>query len=559
MHLTIHRALKLLPLAMLALAGSASPAAFAAAASNASDQRPRLVLQLTVDQLRGDALQRYRDRLSANGGFQLLKKRSIYYTNAHYLTANTMTASGHAVLVTGADTAQHGMPGNDWYDSATGKPVYCTDDARFTAVGEPAKSSNAMSPANLTSTTLGDELVSATGGRSRAFAIAGKDRSAIIPGGYRGKALWFSSATGGIVTTSYYYNALPSWVSAWNDRRLYQRYQGKEWTTLAPLATYVNAAGADNPYAHASATLGRKFPHPLSGKSDTDLIKALRFTPFLDELTVDFARALIAEEKVGQGSATDYLSISFSSTDYVGHMFGPNSVEAEDNFRRLDATLGQLLAFIDQTIGLDRTLIVLSADHGADDIPEERSALGFDAGRFRPEEVRTQLNTALKKRFGIAEDLIAALVVPGIYLDHAKIAALKLDPATVASALADAARTAPGIAFAFTRAELLSGVGNGSALFAQVQRAFHPTRSGDVTLVQKQFWYFDDEPDTYASMHGSPYSYDTYVPILLAVPGLKPGISNAAVSPAQIAPTLASLLGIKPPSGCACAELLPMK
>jgi predicted AlkP superfamily pyrophosphatase or phosphodiesterase len=538
-------------LALLVFVGAAQALQPAKAATPTSAQ-PKLVLQITVDQLRGDLLPRYRARFG-KGGFRLLMDRGVYYANAHYETANTVTCAGHAVLATGADVAQHGIAGNNWFERDIGKNVYCVDDDRYPPVGEPGK--KGMSPARLTSSTTGDEIVIASGHRARAFAVAGKDRSSIVPGGHLGKSFWMSDITGGVATSKYYYDTLPDWVTAWNERKLFTTYRQSGWTLMYPPDTYLNASTSANPYAHVKAQMTRSFPHTLT-LPDPDLVKALRFTPFLDEMTADFARELITQEKLGTKGVTDYLSISFSATDYIGHSYGPNSVESEDNLLHLDATLTKLFAFIDKTIGLRNTVIVLSADHGADDVPEERKAEGYDAERIGGEKFRARLNAALKERFN-ADGFVSAVVPPGVYLDHAKIAAVHLDVSTVESALAEILRNEPGVAFAFTRSDLMAGRIGHTALLDRVQRAFHPTRSGDVVVIQKAFWYFDDDPDYYAAMHGSPYSYDTFVPILLFVPGVKPQTVRTPTAPAQIAPTITSLLGIRPPSGCACDPPLP--
>lgn len=556
---------RVLTLGLLLVIGLAD-AAFGASQTEAP---PRLVLQITVDQLRGDMLPRLRERFGS-GGIRLLLDHGVYYANAHYDTANTVTCSGHAVLVTGADAAEHGIAGNMWFDRELGRPVYCVRDPRYPTVGAPSKPGGGLSPAHLTSTTVGDELVSASGHRARVFAIAGKDRSAIIPGGRLGKAFWFSEAAGGFVTSRYYYDTLPNWAAAWNDRKLYKRYEKAGWKLLHPLETYINAALASNPHAHVRTISGRTFPHMLTSGANADLLKALRFTPFLDELTADFALELLEQEKLGQRlesssgeevgpvhAATDYLSISFSATDYVGHTYGPNSIEAEDNLLRLDATLARLFAYIDRTIGLSNTIVVLSSDHGTDDIPEERKHLGYDADRLAGEALRTKLDAALKQRFEATESLVAAVVPPGVYLDRANVAALRLDPAVVEAAVVEVLQREPGVAYAFTRTDLLAGRIGRTPLLDRVQRAFHPTRSGDVVVIQRQFWYFDDEPDYYAAMHGSPYTYDTHVPILMLAPGARRATIHDPVTPAQIAPTIAALLGVKPPSGCACGAPLP--
>src|SRR5262245_14708189 len=251
---------------------------------------PRLVLQVTVDQLRGDMLPRYRDRFGANG-FRRLADHGVFYTNAHYGTGNTFTASGHAVLVTGADTAEHGIVANEWFDRASGKTMYSTFDPK-----------HGMSPANLASTTIGDELVLATPG-SRAFAVSGKDRSAIIPGGHLGKAYWFSDDSGEFESDDYYYATLPGWAQAWNKHRLIDSYRSRQWQPLGDTSRYLNVGNAANAYARPNP--GERFPHsfgkPKSAPNDfREYIEAFVTTPFLDEMTFAFARELIQREKVGQ-------------------------------------------------------------------------------------------------------------------------------------------------------------------------------------------------------------------------------------------------------------------
>ncbi len=509
-----------------------------------------------MDQLRGDLLERYRDKFGP-GGFRLLLERGVYFANAHYEASNTFTASGHAVLVTGADTAEHGIVANDWWDRAAGKSIYCTTDARYPLLGEPAKPGAGQSPAHLSSSTLGDEIVSAGAGRARAFAVGGKDRSAVIPAGHLGQAFWWSEKTGGFASSTYYFPALPPWVTKWNDTKPCESYRGLDWKPLHDPATYQFNKYAANPDARPEVTLGRSFPHPLLAKSDALFLAALRYTPFQDEITARFATELITQEKLGQGPGLDYLSISFSGNDYIGHAYGVDSMEAEDGLLRLDGILAALFDQIHRTVGLDHTLVVLSADHGVDDIPESRRARGFSADRIYPEKMRAAANLALRHRFGINDDLVAGFVPPGFYLDAAKLTALKLDAALVERALADHLNTVPGIAHALTRTDLRQGNLPQSALFARVQRGFHPTRSGDVVIVQEQFWYLYPDAEAYAAMHGSPYSYDTYVPILLLVPGVSAHVDHTAVTPAQIAPTLAALLRINAPSGCASSALLP--
>lgn len=513
-------------------------------------EAPRLVLQITVDQLRGDMLPRFRDRFG-EGGFKWLLEHGAYFANAHYDSTNTMTGPGHATLVTGAYAREHGVPTNDWFDRASGREVYCVADPKSPVIGEPP-SADGFSPAQLTASTLGDELVAGRPG-SRAFAVAGKDRSAIIPGGHLGKAFWFSDRTGAFVSSTFYYAALPGWATAWNEKKLINRYRPLQWQLLRERATY-RATAAENPNARPTTTIGQIFPHPLVAKSDALFVSALRFTPFLDDYTAAFVRELVTREKLGQGRGPDYLSIGFSSQDYVGHAFGPNSLEYEDALLRLDATLAELFRFLEQTLKLDRVLIVLSSDHGVGDVPESLLARGLDARRI-PLELKQQANAALRGRLGIDEDLVVSFMPPGFYLDEPKLAAGKLDRALVENALAEIARGFPGVAYAFTRTELMRG--GGDDMLQKARRGFHPQRSGDVVIVQRQFWAMHTEPDKYAAMHSSPYNYDTFVPIILCSPGVPATTSYAAVGPRQIAPTLAALLAITAPSGAASAELLP--
>ena len=525
---------------------AAAPATLGAAAM--PPEEPRLVLQLTIDQLRGDRLPKYREKFGA-GGFQRLLERGVWFTAAHHDAANTLTASGHAVLATGAATGEHGIVANDWYDRATGRMTYCVADARFPVIGEPAKPGVGVSPALLLAATIGDEIVASGPGR-RAFAVAGKDRSAVIPGGQRGQAYWFSESTGGFTTSTFYRSTLPAWLEAWNGTKAFAAYQALTWT---PLRTTTVAA---NPHARPAGSLGRTFPHPLLAKSDALFLAAFPYTPFFDELTLGFTRELITAEKIGRTGGLDYLSVSLSSTDYIGHAYGPESPEAEDNLLRLDANLADFFRFLDDAVGLDHVLIVLSADHGSADIPEASRARGLAAGRIQPAEVLAQVNALLRRSLGVETDLVRAFVPPGFYLDLPRVAAAKLTPAAVQAALAAAVRQLPGIAYAFEHVRLARGEVPATPLGERVRRAFHPARSGDVVIVQEKLWYLYPEAERYAAMHGSPYDYDTHVPVILCGPGIAAQVIREPVSPAQIVPTLAALLGCRTPAGARSPSLL---
>ncbi len=518
------------------------------------DDSCRLVLFVTVDQLRGDAIDHMRLR-SDDGGFRRLTEHGVHYANARYRHSTTYTSVGHATLFTGAAPAAHGIVGNDWFDVREGRRVYSCEDPRHTILGEdPPDAPYGSSPVNLLSTTIGDELHLATGGRSRTFSVSLKDRGAILPGGHYGKAFWYSARTGRFVTSSYYYDATPRWVDRFNDARPTDVYRGRDWGLLDHPSSYDGED--DRPYEKPYKHLGRTFPHPLEGAKDSDFFGALRYTPFCDEMTVAFVKELVQREHVGGGPATDLLAISLSATDYIGHAFGPYSVEAEDNLRRLDRTLADLLDFIDDEVGLDRTLVVLSSDHGVDAIPEHRRRLVADlgedaarhAGRHDVTESIRRVNADLMQRFETDRPIVAAFWNPCVYLDHDVVAALGVDPSRVEDAVARRFLAEPGFAHAFTRSDVVHGRAGGSATARMVERSFHPQRSGDVVLVQEPFWLLHPDFDKHAAMHGSPYGYDTHVPIIIAARGLAARRIHRSVAPADVAPTIAVWLGIAPPS-----------
>lgn len=541
-------------------------------------EKPKLVLFITVDQLRGDMPIRFADRFG-EGGFRRLASQGLHYTNAHYRHSTTFTAVGHAALFTGGSVAQHGIAGNEWYDAAQRKQIYCLDDDLHAMIGQEPKAGQGTSPRNLTGSTFGDELISASNRRSRVFGVSLKDRGAIIPGGHLGKAFWYDKKTGGFATSTYYYDSYPQWVQRWNDAKHAERMRGGQWSLLQEPTRYLYAQQDDAPWERPPAGMGRTFPHKLEG--DT-MFELLMYTSMGDRLTGEFAKSLLLSEKLGQGEATDVLAVSFSATDYIGHAFGPESLEAEDNLLQLDRTLADLLDFVDQKIGLDKTLVVLSSDHGVDSAPEYYHAqfhkrlpvgpqytprmdgaqlrqwlrgqglppaLCCEVGRYTSEQLVKQFNPSLKAKLDVERDLIVAFCTPSFYLDLDVLSELKLDVAAVESALAQILMQSPGIQLAVTRTDLLAGRVSSGPVMDKVQRAFHPQRSGNVMIVQSPGWYVYSK-DSFAAMHGSPHAYDTYVPIYLMGPNIPTGQAvSRPVGPEDIAVTISQYLGINPPSG----------
>lgn len=510
--------------------------------------KPRLVVEITIDQQRGDMIPRLESRLGPDG-FRYFLDRGVYYSNAHFEHSNTFTAVGHATLFTGAHTPQHGISGNDWVDRRTGEHVYCIEDPDHTIVGQEPKPHSGTSPRNLTCSTTGDEIWLASGGRAKVFSVSIKDRAAICSGGHCGKSFWYASSTGEFVSSTYYYEAYPDWVVKWNEGGYADAYRKATWRLLHERGTYIYGDQDDRPCEKSYGQLGRVFPHSLAQEGDK-LYSTLRFTPFGDELTAKFVKRLIVEEELGQDDVTDFLAVSFSVTDYIGHAFGPNSLEFEDNVLQVDVILGDLLRYLNAEVGLSHCLLIMHADHGTAPVPEYAREVGFDAYRLDPDEFIPSVNETLKKQFNVSRNLVLAFWNPGVYVDHSVRQELGLDAVEVERALADALTQVPGIAMAFPRSDLLRGLGGQSRVHKLVQNAFHAQRSGDVMIVQQPLSYLYFAPDKFAAMHGSPYSYDTHVPLMFVGPRIPVGHRvSRPVSPCDVAPTIAQYLGIEAPSG----------
>jgi predicted AlkP superfamily pyrophosphatase or phosphodiesterase len=547
---------------LLAFALSIAPGAGVA---EAATQAPRLILQITVDALRGDLPGRYAG-LYGDGGFRYLMEEGIHYTNAHYQHANTETIVGHVSLATGTVPAAHGMIGNVWFDRPSGRLTYNIEDPdyhlltagadvdRATEIDPTQKAAtvDGRSPAAILTSTFSDELAAHYGGRSKIFGVSVKDRGAVSLAGHAGKAFWFSKASGEFVTSSYYYDAYPEWVTAWNAGRPAQAWAGTSWELMHDASRYLHGARDDRDYETDFPGFGRTFPHAYGPGDDKYYTTRLTLSPAGDELVLDFARTLIDKEGLGEDTVPDYLAVSFSSTDYVGHIFGASSLEMEDNLARLDRTLARLLAFVDDRIGLENTLVVLSADHGQPEVPGYLQELGIrNATYFDTEALdRTPAIAALKERFGVAGELIENYQQPYVYLNRDVIRERGLDQAEVEAAVAAELSRFDGVAAAVSSTALRTAGLADTLLMRAILRNFHPNRSGDVYVVFAPNVFINDfDGLVVASTHGSPWRYDTFVPVIFAGAGLDARKISRPVAPYDVAPTLADFLGVKPPSG----------
>lgn len=537
-----------------------------------ADAPPKLVLQVTVDALRGDLLNRYQGVLG-KGGFRYLMEQGIYYTNAHYQHSNTETIVGHASLATGTVPATHGMVANVWFDRGQDRLVYNIEDARYhllTAGADVDRKteidhtqatarSDGRSPDNILVSTFSDELAVHFAGRSKIFGVSVKDRGAVALAGHAGKAFWFSKKIGEFVTSNYYYDKYPAWVNEWNARKPASAFSGKSWNLLHPSSKYLFGDADDRDYESDIAGFGRTFPHAY-GKADNKYFNTkLTLSPAGDELTLDFAKTLLDKEQLGQDAVPDYLSVSFSSTDYAGHLFGASSLESEDNIARLDRTLADLFAYVDKKVGLKNTLIVLSADHGQPEAPGYLHRQGIHSAHyFDPDSLdKTPAIAALKKQFGVGEELIEAYFHPYVYLNRDLIRKKGLDQRAIEQAVAVELLKFKGVAYAVSSSALRSDNLPDTFMIRSILRNFHPKRSGDIYLVFEPNVFINDFGKlTVASTHGSPWRYDTYVPVIFAGAGLKAAKVSRTITPYDIAPTLAAYLGVKPPSGSIGAPLL---
>jgi predicted AlkP superfamily pyrophosphatase or phosphodiesterase len=544
------RAIRVSVLLAVVLAGCQS----AGGPKPAASRPPKLVVAILVDGLGQHQLLKYRDRFGP-GGFRRFFDDGAWFTDANYGHSTTLTAVGHGTWLTGAHPYRHGQVSNDWWDRKTKKIVYCTEDAEVKYLGEPTKERQGTSPKNLFVTTVGDELRSATNQQSRVFAVSLKDRGAILPAGKTGTAYMFSNQTGRFITSDYYLAEYPKWWTEFHAAKPQNRWYGKEWTPLHGPEAYAGTVEG-RPYVTAPRGLGRKFPHKVTGgkpEPGPDYYAAMEGTPFGHELLADFARALIRSEGLGRNpsGAPDLFALSFSSHDFINHVFGPESKESQDDLLRLDLILAGFFSFLDEWVGLDHALVSLTADHGFSYSPEHcRDVMGLDAFRINAAEMLKRLNGHLGEKFG-AGKYAAFWRLPTIWLDYDLIDERRLDRAAVEREAVRFLSSYPGVHSVYSRGDLSEGRVPDTLLGKRVSRSWHPNVSGDLLVIQKDGCFFTEGILlSFAAMHGSPWTYDTHVPLLfLGRPWVKGGTYLQAAQPADLAPTIARILSIPPPSG----------
>jgi predicted AlkP superfamily pyrophosphatase or phosphodiesterase len=500
---------------------------------------PRLVLVLSVDQMRFDYLTRFAPLYQ--GGFKAMNERGAVFRNAHQNYANSETGPGHSVILTGRYPSHSGIVANAWYDPLAGGLVNVVDDPAQSALGGTGRGA---SPVNLIGFTLGDILKKASPA-SRVVAVSLKDRAAVLMGGRRADAaFWYEG--GSFVTSTYYMPALPPWAAAWNARHLADDYAGRSWTRLLPdEAVYRKYAGEDA-VAGEWDNKDITFPHAVRGEKGTPkFYDELRRSPFADELTLSFVREAMQAYALGADDATDILAVSFSATDVIGHTYGPGSQEAMDQLLRLDGTVGELLAEAERRAGAGRTLVVLTADHGSSPLVETLRASGVDARRAVPAVVETAVRNALSTAFPAAGNLVAEFDTPNVYLDLPRLRATRLDRVAVEAVVGKALLGTGLVQAVYTAEQLLAEAPDPDPFLVLFKNSFFQPRSPQVMALLKPNIILDDRVG--GTGHGTAHEYDRHVPVVFLGPGIRPGTYDAAVGPQHIAPTLGALLGLDYP------------
>lgn len=508
-------------------------------------QRPKLVVGIVVDQMRWDFLYRYYDRYAEKGGFKRLIKQGFNCENTMIPYAPTVTACGHAGIYTGSVPSINGMTGNTWWDYRLNKDVYCTDDSSVKTVGS-STTAGMQSPRNLLTTTIGDELRLATNFRSKVIGIALKDRASILPAGHSANcAYWFDSKTGGWITSDYYIKNLPDWVKNFNSRKLIDTWYKEGWKTLYPLNTYTQSTADENDYeGKPFGSAAKGFPYDFSSYVGSNYNVFLA-TPFGNTITTEFAKQAITNEQLGADSITDLLAISFSSPDYVGHSFGPNSIEIEDTYLRLDKDLGDFLNFLDTTVGKDQYIIFLSADHGVAHVPTFDRDHKIPAGSIDFLSVADKMNAALNEKFG-QNNLVVDIANYQVFLNLPVIASSSLKIMDIKNWIINYLSKQPGIDRVIDMDDLYKAPLN-AKVREMLANGYYPGRSGQIQIVLQPQWIEGFEAG--GTTHGLWNPYDAHIPLLWYGWGIKPGKTNRELYMTDIAPTLAAMLHIQMPNG----------
>jgi len=508
-----------------------------------AQQRPKLVVGIVVDQMKMEYLYRFSDDFSPNG-FKRLINNGFVFQNMHYNYMPTYTAPGHASIYTGTTPSVHGIVGNEWFSRTLGKEMYCTDDAGVKTIGDGTVEEGAMSPKNLQSTTITDEVRMATNFTGKVIGMSLKDRGAILPAGHFANWAFWYSKTGSFISSSFYGEKLPDWVTQFNNEKHYLPYINKGWDLFKPAATYNESLPDNNPYeGKLYGSASPVFPYDLKTMYEKNDAGVIRATPFGNDLLAEFAKKAIEKEELGKDNNTDFLTVSFSSTDYVGHILGPRSMELQDTYLRLDETIADFLTYLDKTVGKGNYLLFLTADHaGAENVIYLKDRK-YNVDNYPSKDVKKSLQDFSTKTFGV--DLILNYSNFNIYFNKSLIKDKGLELVKVKQAFKEFLITQPQVKRVYTEEEILANSGNDYYLNF-VAKGYDVTQDGDLVVVDKPG---DIEYSATGTSHGTPYSYDTHVPAIFYGWHIKKGESYDKKAITEIAPTIAQKIKVTFPNG----------
>lgn len=512
-------------------------------ATASTAQQPKIIVGMMVDQMRWDYLYRFQNRYTENG-FKRLLRDGFSCENTLIDYSPTITACGHTCVYTGSVPAIHGIVGNDWFDRSAGKNIGCVDDPSVLLVGA-TQGGTGESPRNNLSTTITDQLRIASNFQSKTVGIAIKDRASILPAGHAATAaFWYNGHDGNFVTSTYYMQELPEWAKRFNDKKVVDGYYKNDWNTLFPINTYTLSTADDKSYENtANGEEKPVFPHRLKqfiGKN----YGAVRTTPYGNTLTFDFAKAAIEGYDMGGGKFTDFLAISFSSPDAIGHTYGPNSIEIEDNYLRLDRELADFFSYLDKRFGKGNYLYFITADHAVSESPgfylENKMPSGAIAGKDFSEAV----TNGLKEKYGV-EKPVLSFANYQLYMNWEEFDKKNISRDDVAVTIKNILMNAKGIANVLKN-EALATAAIPEPMKSMLIKGYNAKRSGDFVVVPQPTW---KGGSIKGATHGTWYPYDAHIPLVWMGWKVKPGYTNRVTGMADIAPTLAALLHIQMPSG----------
>jgi predicted AlkP superfamily pyrophosphatase or phosphodiesterase len=519
-------------------------------------QNPKLVVGIVIDQMRYDYIYKFWDKYSENG-FKKLATKGFVCHNTKYNYVPTFTGPGHASIYTGSTPAFHGIIANNWFNKFNNKMIYCVEDNAVKTVGS-LSDAGKMSPKNLISTTITDQLKLATNFKSKVIGISLKDRGAILPAGhFADAAYWFDGEnTGKFVSSTYYLDNLPDWVIDFNNQKLPDQYLSKTWSTYFPIEEYnLICDNDDNPYE--GTFKGKKkpiFPYVLSDlakfNNKYDILKA---TPFGNTLVKELAKSAISGEKLGFDNITDFLTISFSSTDYIGHLFGPQSIELADTYIRLDLEIADLINFLEEKIGKENFILFLTADHAAAYPPKYLNEHKYAVNNLSEKQVFETINAKLKEKYHI-DSLILSAYNQQIYVDKEKTSKLNLDFEDLTNNIKDELLEFSGIYKVFTAEELVES--NNNPLVQKLNLGYNQKLSGDIIYILNPGWLSTSH--TTGTTHGSPYNYDTHVPLIFYGKNIPSNETYIPINITDIAPTIAAMLKIQEPNASIGKPIIPL-